>query len=51
MWEHVVHHGAGHGITSPPYTPATDTRAPGPGVTFELGGSAEANARARSATW
>jgi dienelactone hydrolase len=50
-WEHVIHPGAGHLIAAPPYAPTTRTTSPGPGVTFEHGGTPAANAAARSATW
>jgi dienelactone hydrolase len=50
-WRHVVHSGAGHLIAAPPYAPTTQTTSPGPGVTFDHGGTAAADARARVATW
>jgi dienelactone hydrolase len=50
-WRHIVHPGAGHLIAAPPYGPTTQTTSAGPGVTFYHGGTAVANARARTATW
>lgn len=50
-WQHVIHPGAGHFIVVPPYAPVTRTTSPGPGVTFEHGGTSAANAAGRSATW
>ena len=50
-WQHVIHPGAGHFIVLPPYAPVTRTTSPGPGVTFEHGGTPAANAAGRSATW
>jgi dienelactone hydrolase len=50
-WHHVVQAGAGHLIAAPPYGPATETTSPGPGITFDHGGTAAANATARVATW
>jgi dienelactone hydrolase len=46
--EHVVYPGAGHQIAAPPYGPATVTTSPGPGVTFEHGGTPAATAAARA---
>jgi dienelactone hydrolase len=50
-WEHVIHPGAGHLIVVPPYAPVARTPSPGPGVTFEHGGTPAADAAGRSATW
>jgi dienelactone hydrolase len=50
-WRHVVHPGAGHLIAAPPYGPTTETTTPGPGVTFDHGGTPAANATARAGTW
>ena len=50
-WRHVVHPGAGHLIAAPPYGPTTETTTPGPGITFDHGGTPAANATARAATW
>lgn len=49
--EHRVFADAGHPIAGPPGAPFTTTRAAGPGVTFELGGTAEANTAARAECW
>jgi dienelactone hydrolase len=49
--EHRVFAGVGHPIAGPPGAAFTTTRAPGPGVTFELGGTAEANNAARAECW
>lgn len=49
--QHVVHQGAGHDIIAPPYAPTTETTSPGPGVTFEHGGTPVANAVARACAW
>lgn len=49
--EHRVLAGAGHSIAGPPEAPFTTTLSPGPGVTFETGGTAAANTRARADCW
>ena len=49
--EHRVLAGAGHGIAGAPGAPFTTTLSPGPGVTFELGGTAAVNTRARAECW
>lgn len=43
--------GVGHPIAGPPGRPFTSTTSPGPGVLFEMGGSAAANTAARAHTW
>ena len=43
--------GAGHLIAGPPGTTQTSTRYPGPGVTFEAGGTPAANTAAREQAW
>lgn len=48
---HVRFPRAGHGIIAPPHRPGTRTTAPGPGVTLDLGGTPEANARAQQTAW
>ncbi len=48
---HIVYENAGHLIANPPYGPTTVSQSPGPGVTFCLGGTPEADARARSEGW
>jgi hypothetical protein len=50
-WEHVVLEGAGHPIPGPPGEPFTTTTAPGPGVTFEMGGTPEVTTAARAEAW
>lgn len=50
-WRHIVHPGAGHGISAPPYAPTTQNTAVGPGVTFLNGGTPAADAAARAGTW
>jgi hypothetical protein len=42
---------AGHLIAGPPGAAMTSTTAPGPGVTFEFGGTPEANTAARAVAW
>lgn len=49
--EHRVLPGAGHSIAGPPGAPFTSTLSPGPGVTFEMGGTAATNTRARADCW
>jgi dienelactone hydrolase len=49
--EHRVLAGAGHGIAGPPGEPATGTTSPGPGVTFELGGTPAVTNAARAQAW
>jgi dienelactone hydrolase len=46
--QHIVYPGAGHLIAAPPYAPTTRLTGPGPGATFEHGGSAAATAFARA---
>ncbi|WP_216215652.1 acyl-CoA thioester hydrolase/BAAT C-terminal domain-containing protein [Amycolatopsis aidingensis] len=50
-FRHRVFPGAGHGIAGPPGAPLTSTTSPGPGVTFDLGGSPEATTMARAEAW
>ncbi|MGI8695682.1 MAG: acyl-CoA thioester hydrolase/BAAT C-terminal domain-containing protein [Mycobacteriales bacterium] len=45
--EHRAFNGACHGIAGPPGTSITSTTSPGPGVTFEPGGSASATSAVR----
>jgi len=49
--EHLHVPDAGHPIAPPPFGPSTDLLSPGPGVTFAMGGTPSANARARAAAW
>jgi dienelactone hydrolase len=49
--EHRVLTGAGHGIAGPPGEPSTGTTSPGPGVTFELGGTPAVTDAARAQAW
>jgi dienelactone hydrolase len=49
--EHRVFESVGHTIAGPPGTSFTTTRAPGPGVIFEMGGSPSTNAVARAEAW
>ncbi|WP_163544597.1 acyl-CoA thioester hydrolase/BAAT C-terminal domain-containing protein [Occultella kanbiaonis] len=49
--EHVVLPGVGHPIAGPPGQPFTSTLSPGPGVTFEMGGSPRANTAGRVEAW
>ena len=49
--EHKVFHGAGHAIAGPPSPVSSSTTTPGPGVTFEMGGTPAANAQAREEAW
>ena len=49
--EHRVFAGAGHSIAGPPGMTNTSTTSPGPGVTFELGGTPAANTAARAQAW
>ena len=49
--EHRVFSDAGHSIAGSPAAPFTSTLSPGPGVTFEMGGSPTANTRARAECW
>jgi dienelactone hydrolase len=49
--KHVVHERAGHLIAAAPYRPTTQSVLPGPGVAFQYGGTAAADASARVATW
>jgi dienelactone hydrolase len=49
--EHLHIADAGHPIAPPPFGPSTDLLSPGPGVTFAMGGSPAANARARAEAW
>ena len=41
----------GHTIAGSPGTSFTTTRSPGPGVTFEMGGTPAANTAARAVAW
>ncbi|WNV90163.1 acyl-CoA thioesterase/bile acid-CoA:amino acid N-acyltransferase family protein [Umezawaea sp. Da 62-37] len=50
-YEHVSYPDAGHLIAGPPHRSATDVRVPGPGVTFEMGGTPSATAAARADAW
>jgi len=50
-WEHIVFEGAGHSIASPPGEPQASTTTPGPGVTFDLGGTPERTTEARREAW
>ncbi|HEY0806003.1 MAG TPA: acyl-CoA thioester hydrolase/BAAT C-terminal domain-containing protein, partial [Pseudonocardiaceae bacterium] len=47
----VVHPEAGHSIIAPPYLPTTVSTSPGPGMTFAMGGTPEADAVARAKAW
>lgn len=49
--DHRVLPGAGHSVAGPPGAPFTTTRSPGPGVTFEMGGTAGTNTLARAECW
>lgn len=49
-WEHRVL-AAGHLIAGPPGSPITSTRSPGPGITFEMGGTPAATTAARLEAW
>jgi dienelactone hydrolase len=49
--EHRVFRGVGHAIAGPPQGAYTSTTSPGPGVTFELGGSPTPNTAARAQAW
>lgn len=51
FWEHVVLEGAGHPLPGPPGEPFTSMTAPGPGVTFEMGGDPEGTTAARAEAW
>lgn len=42
---------AGHPLAGPPGAPFTSTLSPGPGVTFEMGGTPAANTEGRAACW
>lgn len=42
---------AGHPLAGPPGDPLTTTQSPGPGVTFEMGGTPAANTQARADAW
>lgn len=42
---------AGHPIAGPPGAPMTGTTSPGPGVTFEMGGTPASNTAARAEAW
>jgi dienelactone hydrolase len=50
-YRHVVYADAGHAIAAPPYAPTTRLRYPGPGVTFESGGTPAGTAAARAGSW
>jgi dienelactone hydrolase len=47
-FEHIVYPNAGHLVAAPPYGPTTVSTGPGPGVTFEYGGTPAATAAARA---
>jgi dienelactone hydrolase len=49
--EHRIFDNVGHTIAGPPGTSFTTTRSPGPGVTFEMGGTPAANTAARADAW
>lgn len=49
--EHVIYEGAGHLIAGPPGPSIMSTTAPGPGVTFEMGGTPAATTAARELAW
>lgn len=49
--EHRIFKGVGHTIAGPPGATFTSTRSPGPGVTFEMGGTPAANTAARAEAW
>jgi dienelactone hydrolase len=49
--EHRVLPGAGHSVAGPPGAAFTTTLSPGPGVVFEMGGTAGTNTRARAECW
>lgn len=49
--EHVSYSSAGHLIAGTPYVPTTELVIPGPGVSFDTGGSPAANAAARADAW
>ena len=50
-FEHVRYERAGHAMISPPYRPTTARVAPGPGVTFVMGGTTVDDARATADAW
>ena len=50
-YRHLHYADAGHLIAAPPYGPATEIVTPGPGVAFDSGGTAAANASARADAW
>jgi dienelactone hydrolase len=50
-WEHVVYPGAGHGIAGPPRGQQTSSLSPGPGVTFEMGGTPAMTTSAQADAW
>ncbi len=50
-YRHLRYERAGHGIIPPPYGPTTARDAPGPGVAFAMGGTAEDDAFARADAW
>lgn len=50
-YKHIVYPGAGHLIAAPPYAPTTRSTSPGPGITFDHGGTPAANAHARADAW
>lgn len=49
--EQIVYDGAGHLIAGPPGGTIMSTTTPGPGVTFEMGGSPAATTAARQRAW
>jgi dienelactone hydrolase len=48
---HVTYPEAGHMFIPPPYGPTTGSLTPGPGVTFDQGGTPAGTAAAREAAW
>lgn len=50
-WEHVVYSGAGHSIAGPPRGKQTSSLSPGPGVTFEMGGSPAVTTATQADAW
>lgn len=50
-YRHLAYDRAGHLIIQPPYGPTTMRTAPGPGVTFQMGGTTRDDAFARADAW
>lgn len=50
-FRHLAYERAGHLIIAPPYGPTTLRQAPGPGVTFHMGGTTRDDAFARADAW